>query len=252
LRSKLAFLLFDLIFSNQPKRPYNKKPKDALSNLSCIPYSSKNDSTIKDFASNKDKLHTDPDLAETVHYTVIILVAKRLSNGELFFLTCDKAHYNMDNPPEGVLSAQHRYDCLGGNVERQDMTNEDKYITDVTYRNCACRELKEELYLRKVKLNTDNLQHLFTRNYDNSDSITGRFNHEKSAVYLYILPEEADARIREEYIDSIGMTVKIELPIRYFTYQELLVQKNFCDGLGRVVSYFKDDPEIYKQLIRKT
>jgi|GEM_PF-2747393 len=255
IRSKAVYMLFDLIFSNQPKRLYNKKPRDKFLDLSHIPCFSALDSKITRFALNKEDLHTSFALYEYIHATVIILVAKRLSNSELFFLVCDKSGYNMENFSKEFFPIRKRYDCLGGHVERRDLLDGENYVSDTAFKNAAQRELKEELYLRKASIEPDKLQYLFPISYNNSDSVSGRYNNEVSNVYLYIIPEEADARVREKYIDSIGETVKLELPIRYFTYKELTEMfesgECFCDGLGRVVSHFIENPDKYKEIIEK-
>ena len=267
IRSKIAYLLFEMIYSNQPKRAYTRKEKDDLHKLSHIPYFVAQNLNVTGFAPNKEELHTSAALSEHVHATVIILVAKRLSNGELHFLTCDKSGYNMENFTERIFPIRNQYDCLGGHVERQDIiggeyTGRDSLaakdtlgghrIKDEWFLRAAQRELKEECYLRKASLAPEKLQYLFRINYKSSDPASGRYNNEISSVYLYIIPQEADARVREEYIDTIGMTVKLELPIRYFTFNELVEAfrspESFCDGLGRVVSHLIENPDEYERM----
>jgi 8-oxo-dGTP pyrophosphatase MutT (NUDIX family) len=251
IRCKLHYVLLDMTFSKQPKRIYNKKPAVKQNDLTRIPYFVTPDSEIKNSAATKDALHTNSDLSEYIHATVIIMMAKRLPDGELFFLTCDKKAYNMDNIANEVLPVQNRYDSpAGGHLELQDFPAGENKLSDEAFLNCAVRELHEEIYMRNAVLQPEKLQFLFKLNYNKNSSASGRYNNEVSHIYFYPLESQADVRIRERYTDTIGKSVKRELPIKYFTYEQLksLPEENQCDGIGRVISEMKKSPKLYENI----
>ena len=252
IRSKLNYVLLNMIFSKQPKRIYNKRPVAKQSHLTQIPYFISPDSEIAGFVTNKDELHTNPALSEYIHATTIVLMAKRLPDGELFFLTCDKKAYNMDNLT-GEAPVRNRYDSpAGGHLELQDIPEGENRLSDKAFANCAVRELNEEIYLRRAVLQPEKARYLFQLSYKSANSGSGRHNNEFSYVYLYLLEKQTDVRVRERYTDTIGKTVNHELRIRYFTYKDLLDEfkspENFSDGLGRVVSHLIERPEAYEEL----
>jgi 8-oxo-dGTP pyrophosphatase MutT (NUDIX family) len=251
IRSKLHFVLLDMIFAKQPKRLYNKKPVEKQFDLTQIPYFAASDSVVAGFADNKDDVHTNADLSKYVHATTIIVMGKILPDGELIFLVCDKKAYNMDNLSEISLPIKSRYDTpAGGHLERQDMPEGENRLSDEAFYNCAVREFKEEIYLRKSALQPKRLMLLFRLNYNGGDSVSGRYNNEHSYVYFYPLEFQADVRVREIYTDTIGKTVKRELSTRYFSLNDLsnLPQANLCDGLGRVLNEVKRKPKIYEKM----
>jgi 8-oxo-dGTP pyrophosphatase MutT (NUDIX family) len=236
LRNKILCALLGKIFEKQPIRTYNRKP--AEESLSKIPYFSSPDSEIVGFADSKEELHTNPALRNFVHATVIILIAKTLPDNELFFVLANKKSYNAENMTNVTLPT-NRYDTVGGHLESIDIPQGEKKLSKEAFFNCAVRELSEELHIRKQKLRPEKLRFLFDISYKNEQN--ERCNNEYSYVYFFPIENDADARIRERYYDTLGKPVQKELPLRYFLLQDMLnlPLENQCDGLGRVIAHLK-------------
>jgi hypothetical protein len=267
LRSKLAAALFGIAFSRQPVRPYTKQAQERED----MPYFEADSAEPAGYAANKEGLHNMA--GESWHATTLILPVRREASGALSILVCDKADRLADpfqtepgawgsraaagpRPGRYAPRSDAIYDCLGGHLERQDLDG--GALTETAYLRCALRELAEELRMRGTSVEPPRLRRLdmvvfpepgapeFHREY-------ALVNRERSQLYAYLLPEGVDARVYEEYADSLHMTVRKWYPVRYFSEAEidslLATPERLCDGLGRVALWLRRNPGRLRQAV---
>jgi len=244
IKSKVYYLLLNLLFKKQPLRKYNKKLQPEQPEQ--IPYFSSPESEMAGVADKLD-VHSAPLL----HATTITAMAKKTLNGDLSFLVCDKKAFCADSYSTDGKSSPNLYDTPNGeHLEVKDIVRSDNRLCDGSFKNCAVRGLKEEIYFRKADLHHDKLQILTRLDYYSENSDTGRYNNEITYCYFYPLEEQTDVRVKEKNYDSLQQLIVREMPIRYFSYTELLAlpKENLCDGLGRVIEYFTENPEVHEKL----
>ena len=243
-RNKLMLLLHDLIFKEKPIRNYVKKKPDLKINTE-IPFFAIEDKKIVGYAKAKDELHLYPEYNQHYHATSIILPVVSQPDGDKLVLCCNKygAYFDahIKDQSKCLPESKHRWDCLGGHVEKRDLTG-GEFIDEADFYNCTIRELNEELHLRNGRIDEASLEFLCEIVYSSGTDGNEWHNNEISHVYLYSIPFGTDARVREEIVDTLGRVVKSEYPIWYFSLDELKKMHRdrpyeMCDGLERVIEY---------------
>ncbi|MDR1183199.1 MAG: hypothetical protein LBK67_00195 [Coriobacteriales bacterium] len=262
VRAKANLLFGSILFDKQPKRKYTKNKADALDLRGLVPWLADDEKTIRGFYS-KSAVH-DPTDSKRHPSTLILVVKQSLEGSEPIFLIGNRS----DKLRQSRLSeapSLYVWDVCGGHVALEDFKLEDfsqlrsakdipyqsMRLTDDVFLNTAKRELQEEIYWQGGKPNpADDLKFLFSIGYETDwRTFDGRkiygHNIEYTYVYQYILPEKAwdTVRMRDEYTDSLGKTVKRNFPIRFVSYSELLrdYRENpfqYMDGLARILDMF--------------
>ena len=228
---------------NTSKRPYIHHYK-----ANNIAYIDEETGYIIDYLSGK-AVHSAKD--PKYHASVIILPYKYDGSEPLFPIALkDRGYY--ENFDVENLDCRLLCDAVGVHVRMTDV-GEETMITDEVYVRAAMRALREELYSPKKKDIERSLLKLLSIDDFKGPLETGGFNSERSALYVYRLPDETarDVRYYTTYNDTLNVKLHFRLASKWVTFHQLLdivagKDKKFLamNGLKRVVGALSENPGV--------
>jgi hypothetical protein len=241
-RAKLECLVFEMAFTEQPKRKYAKSQKERDVMIVNI---DKDNNVIGSFS--KAEIH-DPQEPK-YHPTTLVLPVKIGDEGLRLFIG-DKNPKVYKRRAQDLLNGDHLntsdefWDCCGGHVEEQDLSKDKTVVDSEAFNHAAWRELSEELVLKGTAVEPEKLiGPLAIVEYGPATMPDAGVNHEQSAVYAALLPQNAEVTLRDDYLDTLGEHVVANFVTRSVSFDQLMemhhmLPEHFMDGLGRICAYF--------------
>ena len=175
------------------------------------------------------------------HASVIVLPVRYGKNGPEFPIALkDKGHF--EKFTDGDIDCRILCEIVGTHVRRKD-TGDDNCLNDALFGRTAVRALREELYVPGVKeIDRSSLRFLGIDEFSGVLE-TGGLNVERSALYLYRLPDgTSDVRYYTSYTDTANVRLHIRLASKWVSFpelEEIVSDKNdrlsAMNGLKRIV-----------------
>jgi 8-oxo-dGTP pyrophosphatase MutT (NUDIX family) len=241
-RAKLECLVFEMAFSEQPKRKYAKTKKEDGAMIVNI---DKDNNVIGHFS--KAEIH-DPQ--EPKYHPAILVLPVTIGDDGLRIFIGDKNPKVYRRRAQDLLNGDHLntsdefWDCCGGHVEEQDLSKDKTVVDSDVFNHAARRELSEELILKGNAVDSEKLiGPLAIVEYGPATMPDAGINHEQSAVYTAVLPQNAEVTLRDDYPDTLGEHVVANFVTRSISFDQLMemyrtLPEHFMDGLGRICAYF--------------